>query len=195
MIKKTKLVWALAAALSAAPALAAGQSATIGYAQGKVSGGDTLRGVNAKYNYELNDRWGVIGSLTYMKGSKSGLTDSTSIAPDILANGERSTKFFSLAAGPSYRLHDKVTAYGLLGVARTKADVSADWMNHESGTYVKRGTVSANAKRTGLSYGGGVQINPTQRYLVDLSYENAPGTNGQQNKRVNSFAIGLGCRF
>ena len=40
------------------------QSVSIGYAQGKVADGDTVRGVNVKYNYEFSNQWGVLASTT-----------------------------------------------------------------------------------------------------------------------------------
>ena len=47
------------------------QSVSIGYAQGKVADGDTVRGVNVKYNYEFSNQWGVLASTTYMQGDSS----------------------------------------------------------------------------------------------------------------------------
>lgn len=174
---------------------AAENTVSIGYAQAKISDGDTLRGVNVKYNHEFANKWGIIGSVSYLEGDKNGLRDTTSIAPDILDNGSRKTRYVSLAAGPSYRVHPAVSVYGLLGVAQTKADASADWLNHESGRYVNRGSVSSSHKRTSVSYGAGVQIHPAQNLTVDIAYEGAGSSNGLNNKAANSFHLGIGYRF
>lgn len=193
-MKKVLLLTTLLTALTA-PLAMAEQTVSVGYSHGKVSNGDSLDGVNVKYRNEVNDQWGWIGSVTYMKGDKKGLRDTTTAAPDILANGKRDTKYYSIMAGPTFRVNDVVSVYGLMGLARTKSDVNADWLNHEGGNYVKRGTVSASHKKTALGYGLGAQINPTKNIAIDVAYEGAQSSNALGNKHMNAFSVGVGYRF
>lgn len=174
----------------------ADQTVSVGYAQGKVADGDTLNGANIKYNYEWDNHWGVVGSATYMKGSESNAAESLpSIAPDKWGNAHRDTKYYSIMAGPSYRFNDMVKVYGLTGFTHSKADAHADWMNHESGQYVKRGEVSASTSTSAMGFGLGVQINPVKNVAIDIGYEGTRATNAVEDKNMNAFNIGVGYRF
>ena len=98
------------------------QSVSIGYAQGKVADGDTVRGVNVKYNYEFSNQWGVLASTTYMQGDSSvGANQLPDISPDKWGEASRDTKYFSVMAGPSYRINNNINVYGVVGIARTSA--------------------------------------------------------------------------
>ncbi len=53
------------------------------YSHGKVRDGDTLHSVNVKYNHELNECWGIIGSVNYMQGHESESQSKTSVTVGI----------------------------------------------------------------------------------------------------------------
>lgn len=169
----------------------ADQTISVGYAHGKISGGDKLNGVNVKYQVGLNDKWGIIGSATYMQGEDD---ISYTLERDRF-EGAIDSKYYSLAVGPSYKFHDKVRGYATLGLAYTKAKGHVDWLNYESGTHVKRGSTSGSESRTTVNYGVGVQIYPTEQFVIDVAYEGAQATTGFENKSMNGVHIGVGYRF
>ena len=194
-MKKSSL-FLFVSCLCLTPVAMAEQSVSIGYAQGKVTDGDTVRGVNVKYNYEFSNQWGVLASTTYMQGDSSvGANQLPDISPDKWGEASRDTKYFSVMAGPSYRINNNINVYGVVGIARTSAKGQAQWLNHEGGKYVHRGDFSVKDTSTGLGYGAGVQINPTANIVVDLAYEGARSSNALENKNLNAFNVGLGYRF
>lgn len=171
-------------------------SVSVGYAQGKVSDGDTLKGANIKYRYEWDSPVSVIGSMTYMSGDKN-IRETKVIAPDIIS-GKRKTDYFSISAGPAYRFNDKVSVYGTVGWAQTK--VKGDnmkWLNHMGGgVYEDMGSIGGAKKtRNTASYGVGVQINPVKNLVIDVAYEGAGSSNGFNNKSMNAFSLGVGYKF
>ena len=178
-------------------AIYADASVSVAYAQGKVSGGDTLRGVNLKYQSHVTSGWGYVGSATYMSGKTSGLnyTHFPGFYPDIFGNVKRKSSYYSIMAGPSYRFSEHVSIYGLLGWVRTRVKGHGDWLNHEGDHYTKRGERDKSRSRNSIGYGVGVLIAPTMNMVFDVSYEGAGSTNLTNNKHMSAFSIGLGYRF
>lgn len=78
--------------------------------------------------------------------------------------------------GPSYRVNEFVSLYGLAGTAHGKIKAS--------GTDFKESA-------TGFAYGAGVQIAPAANWTVDIGYEGS----GIKEAKLNGFNIGLGYRF
>lgn len=186
-----KSLFAAAFALAVSQAALADQTFSVGYAHGKISGGDKLNGVNVKYQAGLNDKLGIIGSATYMQGD-----DNLNYMIDRdRFEGKTDSKYTSLSAGPSYLFHDKIRGYATVGLAYTKVKGNVDWLNYESGTYVKRGSGSSSESRTAVSYGVGAQFYPVSQLVIDLAYEGAQSTNGMDNKSMNGVHLGVGYRF
>lgn len=200
-MNKSLLTSLILSSLIAAPAFAEQQTFTLGYAQGKISSGDKLKGINFKYNYMFDDQFGLIASLSYLKGDKSGMSDHSIWEPDLLAHGKRDTKYISLLAGPSYKVNDMFNLYALAGWSRTKTDLKATWMNYEgpdaSGnpTYSNEGQVKGHTTKNAFAYGLGVQITPAPNWAVDVSYEGSKSSNGFKDKNLNIFNIGVGYSF
>ena len=111
------------------------------------------RGVNFKYRNEFTQKWGVIGSVTTTK-SKFGLTlNDTPFA-------DAKLQYFSVAAGPTWRINDYASVYGLVGYAHGKAKMYINSIDYQY------------SDSTGAFLGGlGAQFNVTPNIVVDASWE------------------------
>lgn len=180
MKKLTLAALALAGFTAASVASAAGENTlSVGYAQSqaKYDGeklNDEPRGINVKYRYELDNNWGVIGSLTYT-GRETVWT----------APGERlklDLDYYSLMAGPTYRFNEYVSAYALVGVAYGNAKAE-----YQSSSIYARD----EEDKTGVAGGVGLQFNITPNFAVDASYEYTK----LSEFKVHTWALGFGYRF
>lgn len=186
-MKKISLAVLVAASLASGAALADNQTVSLGYAQSKVENFKNIRGVNAQYRYEWDSPLSVIGSFTYMSGDDDQryYVDSDSVKNHI------DVKYYSLMAGPAYRINEYVSLYALGGVAHTKADGDTTWVNAGDG-YTQKDSISE--KSTSFAYGAGVQFNPTAELAINVGYE---GTNAdlQGDHSINGWNVGVGYRF
>lgn len=158
---------------------------SIGYSHGKISGADSIDGVNLKYNHELNQQpWGVMTSLTYMSGKQDG---------DISSGAHRYSNdvdfdYYSAGVGPSYRVNPNVNVYGLVGVSKSDAKGTQRRTDNNATYYV-------NDKSTAFMYGAGVQYNPAPNWSVDLGYEGTRVSDGYDKRSMNALNLGVGYRF
>jgi len=155
---------------------------SLGYAQSKVPDFKSIRGVNAQYRYEWDSPVSVMGSLTYMTGD-----DSYSLRENFSGyDGKVAMKYYSMLAGPAYRVNDYVSLYVLAGIAHMKV---ADKV-----TYLTQYSESDKENRTSAAYGAGVIFNPMKNLSVNIGYE---GTyiNDNGTISINGFNIGAGYRF
>lgn len=192
MMNKTLLLSCILLALgTGARAYASTQTLSLGYAQSKIQNFKDIRGVNFKYRYEWDSPLSVIGSLTYMSGS--GDYTPTVASMDIF-DGHAKVKYYSLAAGPAWRINQYISAYGLLGVNYNKVDYREGWYNYE-GRYVYMGETSLSENKTALMYGAGLQINPVENLAVDIGYEGSRLDVAGKDMSINGFTLNVGYRF
>lgn len=187
MKSKITLMAVLCAGLLAGnTALANNHTVSIGYAQSKVEDFKNLRGVNVQYRYEWDSPLSVIGSFSYLKGDES-FSEREDFYGDISGyDGKTNVKYYSLMAGPAYRLNDYVSLYALIGAAHTKVD--------ENVTYLDGWSEKYSENKTSLSWGAGIVVNPVSNLSVSVGYE---GTRVKYSEDVaiNGFNIGIGYRF
>ncbi|OTA21163.1 attachment invasion locus protein [Xenorhabdus beddingii] len=156
---------------------------SLGYAQSKASSDNGLKiehnnmeldtkqyGLNLKYRYEFNEKMGIISSLTYTQ-----YTHEYNYFGSISKFRWQNT---SLMAGPSYRFNDYISAYGLIGGTRSEVSFSGD-------------EYKENKKETSLSYGAGLQFNPTPSWAVDASYSYTRF----KDVKLGTWVLGVGYRF
>lgn len=167
------------------------QTITLGYAHSKVQDLKNINGVNVKYRYEWNSPFSIMGSFTYMGGK----SDYSYLATKDIIDNKVDLKYYSLSAGPAYRINSYVSVYGLVGVNYNKADYSTRWLNYESGSYRDMGTTDGSISKTSFMYGAGMQINPIENVAVDIGYEGSSLNDGEKNHAINGFNIGVGYRF
>lgn len=176
------------------PQIAAADNHTVslGYAHSKVEDARSIDGINLQYRYEWNSPLSILASFSYLKGDNSDAYhdawgDSYKYNVDM--------KYYSLLAGPAYRINDYLSFYGLLGVAHAKAEGSYKWRN-SVGADGQDGhlNINASSNATSFAYAAGVVINPVDYLSVNIGYE---GTRVDLDKErfVNGFNVGIGYRF
>lgn len=85
-----------------------------------------------------------------------------------LSKYDSKLNYYSLLAGPVFRINDFVSVYGQVGVAYIKAHGS------ESYTYLNLSDKdSFSLNKTGFAYGAGVQFNPVENVALTVGYEGA----------------------
>lgn len=168
-------------------ALADQQTVSIGYAQSKVEDFKNLRGVNLQYRYEWDSPVSIIGSFSYLKGDQD-FSERYTYGRNVYGyNGQAKVKYYSLMAGPAYRINDVVSLYGLVGVAHTKVDENVHYLGAYSESY--------GETNTSFAYGAGVVINPTETLAINAGYEGTRVKYNEMNYAINGFNIGIGYRF
>ncbi|UIL51045.1 MULTISPECIES: Ail/Lom family outer membrane beta-barrel protein [Pantoea] len=167
-------------------ALADNHTVSVGYAQSKVDDFKNIRGVNVQYRYEWDSPLSVIGSFSYMKGDDT-YSERNDYFNEIGGyDSKTELKYYSLMAGPAYRINDYVSLYGLIGLAHTKVEDKTTYLTQYSEEY--------NESKTSFAYGAGVVVNPISALSISVGYE---GTRVKYNDDVaiNGFNIAVGYRF
>ena len=174
--------------------LASDQTVSLGYAHSHISMGTdmegikNLNGVNVKYRYDWGSPLSVISSFTYLNSNTKKSFDMGDIV-----NINMDVKYFSLSAGPAYRLNSWLSVYGLLGINYNKSHATSTW---ESITGSNRSTdQNIQSTKTFLMYGAGVQINPIDNIAIDIGYEASSVNVSDKKFTTNGFNIGVGYRF
>ncbi|MGA9618598.1 MAG: Ail/Lom family outer membrane beta-barrel protein [Serratia proteamaculans] len=188
-MKKTMLTLLVAGCMAAsAGAMAAQQTVTLGYAQSHIQHeGPTLRGVNAQYRYEFNDAWGVMGSFTWMSGDE---TTVYHYSDGYKGNDDIDAKYYSLLAGPTYRINNWVSLYGNIGFA--VVDMDEDY-KESNGVNSYRLSYSENS--TAFAWGVGVIVNPMDNLSVSVGYEGTTAEVAGDHYGINGFNLGVGYSF
>ncbi|WP_340621634.1 Ail/Lom family outer membrane beta-barrel protein [Xenorhabdus siamensis] len=208
-----------------------------GYARGKITKPAdkiNLNGFNIHYRYEWDSPVSIIGQFTYMQG-RGGRSfrfnnypsgDTTVIAPTYFeARNSYKAKYFSLMAGPAYRINDYLSIYGLLGISHVTYHISAPfgvsdninnidpttgqvatwrglgWNSYNENIDNKHNT-KFSLRTNNIAYGAGIEINPVKNITLYLAYE---GTLSKftdtvpygegTNNYINGFNVGIGYRF
>ncbi|EAT4157118.1 outer membrane beta-barrel protein [Salmonella enterica] len=164
-------------------------TASIGYAFSHIKDYGNLNGVNFSYRYEFSPEWGVLGSFTWATASKSEHSGSVD---EGLYKYDSKLNYYSILAGPVYRINDFVSLYGQIGLGYIKAKGS------ESDTfrdYYDKDTFSLS--KTGIAYGAGIQFNPVQNVALTVGYEGATfnSVDDSRNVNPNGFNVSVGYSF
>ena len=162
---------------------------SVGYAQSKVEDFKRIGGLNLQYRYESVLPVSLIAAFSWQEGSDNIGNGSGSF--DVInKRSEIDIKYYSLLAGPAYRINSLISLYAVGGFARTKATGNTQrQMNNNS---IKRRALYG--RETSFAYGAGIIINPRDYLTVNTGYE---GTriNMADDHRINGFNIGVGYRF
>lgn len=157
------------------------QTVSLGYAHIKPQQLKALNGATLGYRYEFDDSWGALGNFTFAKGDRKESAE--------YAKGD--FKYYSLMAGPTYRINEYISLYGQLGLAHFKAKFSAnyDWGYSEH----------SSESKTAVGWGAGMIVNPLENVAVTLGYEgsrfNFSKYGSDSKMTTNGFNVGLGYRF
>lgn len=172
------------------------QAVTVGYAQSNMQHVGPLRGANATYRYEWESPVSIITSLTYLHDKESHSDGYANKHESLENTNSRKVDYWSLAAGPAYRINDVVSVYSLVGANYTKLDddASSVYKNHCRCT-ITRTKDNNDDHDVSLMYGAGVQVNVSRSVVINAGYE---GTNSKLDGRhyaINGFNVGMGYRF
>lgn len=153
------------------------------------------KGLNVKYRHEFDDRWGVIGSLTWARSASSAYIKLSDPVSDNFANTSASVKghYFSVMAGPSYRVNDHISTYAMAGsaFARVKQNVSGAYNLSDYGLGSGSALYSQSKSKRSFAYSAGIQLNPVKNIAIDLAYEGS----GSGDWKTNGFIAGVGYKF
>ena len=165
--------------LAAQDAMAESQTVSIGWAHSNVEDASDMNGINLQYRYEFNPSWGLMGSFTWMQEDES--VRGSFFKSDVKA------KYYSLMAGPTYRINDWISLYGALGFANTDVKEHIRYDGGYSGEH------SENA--TSLAWGAGVMFNPVENLSLNVGYEGTDANYWGKDHAINGFNVGVGYRF
>ena len=167
-------------------AIADDSTVSLGYAQTALKGYKNLKGLNAQYRYENQSPWGAVVSSTYTSGK---LKDNQSKDKGYLGANSK-INYFSVLAGPSYRVNDYVSFYALAGLSRVKAPslLKNQILDDNQGN-------SDKSKKTNFAYGAGVSINPVENIAINIGYEGSSSKFDNKRTNFNGFNIGVGYKF
>ncbi|WP_407905296.1 Ail/Lom family outer membrane beta-barrel protein [Escherichia coli] len=185
-MKKLSIISAIVLAVASGSVLADNHSFSVGYAQSNVQSFRDIRGVNLQYRYEWDSPVSIMGSFSWMKGDGDQQYHDSG---DSVKN-KVDAKYYSLLAGPAFRINDYVSLYAVGGVAHVKANGETLWTNSDG--YFERDTISK--KSTSFAYGAGIMVNPVDNMSVNVGYEGTSAELGD-NYSINGFNIGVGYRF
>lgn len=186
-MNKISLAILLATAVASGSTFANEQTLSIGYAHADVQNFKSMSGVNLQYRYELNSPLSIVGSFTYMQADGS---NQYYVANDFVKN-EVDVKYYSVLAGPAYRINDYISLYALGGISYIKATGETTWVD----AYVDyTGHESLSEKSTSFAYAAGLMINPVENVSMTLGYEGTK-TDLDGNYAINGFIFGIGYRF
>lgn len=187
-MKKLILASALLSLFSVAHnASAANHSLTLGYAQSKLENIENIKGVNVKYRFEFDHPVSVITSFSYMSGDYK---DSFSYGWGHHTETVE-MKSYSLSVGPAYRFNDYISIYGMVGVGVNKIEDDIRWDNTFGDSHYYNSSETSAAP----AYSVGLQINPTENFVIDAAYEMTKAKFEGESYSVKGFNVGVGYRF
>ncbi|WP_125451890.1 Ail/Lom family outer membrane beta-barrel protein [[Enterobacter] lignolyticus] len=160
-------------------AMAESQTVSIGWAHSSIEDANDLNGVNLQYRYEFNSSWGLMGSFTWMEGDET--------VRGGFYKSDVKEKYYSLMAGPTWRINDWASLYGALGFANTDVKEHIRYDGGYSGEH------SENV--TSLAWGAGVMFNPVENLSLNVGYEGTNADYWGKTHAINGFSVGVGYRF
>ncbi|MCG3743120.1 attachment protein [Vibrio cincinnatiensis] len=145
---------------------------SVGYANSSVeeygySLPDDAKGFNLKYSKTFENNFGLVGSFTYTNLDKTYYDANLELT------------YWSLMAGPSVKLGDRVNLYGLLGFSYGKVDAKNSWLTYSDND-------------NSIAAGVGAQFYITDNFAIDASYEY---TEFSGDVEVGTWSVGAGYRF
>ncbi len=186
-MNKSSLAILLAASLTSSLAFANNHTFSLGFAHSEVTGFDNLNGVNVQYRYEFDTPLSLIGSFSWMKAHAK---QDYLAAYDIVHN-DIDVNYYSLLAGPAYRINRYVSFYAVGGTAWVKATGNTRWVNYGDNKVSHDGI---SEKSASFAWGVGMVMNPVDNISINIGYEGTKASLGSDYS-INGFNVGMGYRF
>lgn len=186
-MNKVSAAFLLAVSLTSSLAMANNHTFSLGFAHSDVKGFDNLNGVNVQYRYEFNSPLSLLTSFSWMKAhaKQDYLATRDVVHDDIDVN------YYSLLAGPAYRINDYVSFYAIGGTAWVKTTGDSRWVKYGSNE-VNHGGISE--KSASFAWGVGMVMNPLDSLSINLGYEGTKASLGR-DYTIKGFNVGMGYRF
>ncbi|PIJ52099.1 PagC [Erwinia sp. OLTSP20] len=165
----------------------ASNTISIGYAQSKVENFKNMPGVNLQYRYEWDSPLSVVASFTTLENNN----DSESQFLGLRTTDNVKAEYYSLLAGPAYRLNDYFSLYALAGMSHTKMSRHYNGYDGQGGSLQFNYSDNSNA----FAYAAGIIINPLDYLSVTLGYEGSQTRVEGDKRAINGVNLGIGYRF
>lgn len=146
------------------------------------------------YRYEFTPEWGVISRLSYI-GANFGMQlrngQQWGVVADELVRGKTQSQQWGVMVGPTYRVNDYASLYGMGGLNIEKITSSLT-VSDNANTLLGLNLQSKHetSHHIHAAYSVGVQFNYSG-YALDISYMGA----GTGHAQVNGYSVGLGYTF
>lgn len=186
-MNKSSLAILLVASLTSSLAFANNHTFSLGFAHSDVKGFDNLNGVNVQYRYEFDSPLSLLGSFSWMKTH----TKQDYLATRDVVHNDIDVNYYSLLAGPAYRINDYVSLYALGGAAWVKATGNTRWVNYGNNEVNHDGI---SEKSASFAWGVGMVMNPLDNLSINLGYEGTKASLGR-DYTIKGFNAGMGYRF
>lgn len=141
------------------------------------------QGMFIRYRYEVDSTFGVLGSASY--ALQDGRATFNSDYGQITSRTE--SNYASAMFGPSFRLTDYLSFYGLAGLAYKS--ITRRYTQQNAGGF---GYNTTSEDKVDFAYSIGAQINVYKQFVADAAYEESTGS-GEWNAK--GFTIGIGYKF
>lgn len=155
---------------------------TLGFADSHIRHFKNLKGVNAKYRYEIPDLpLSAMVSFTAMNTRGSQSFDEGAVVKN------HRVRYYSLMVGPALRVTPWASLYFLGGPGWESSTNKTNYYHSEKGDWSGRYKIS----HARFAWGTGVQLNLIDNLAVDVGYQ----AGRVQKTSSNGFNIGVGYRF
>ena len=170
---------------------------SLGYQRANIKDFGDLYGGNFRFQFESSSPWGVMGSLTAMKHNwDNEYTVCRRIDTKCRDNYrqkhalDKAAEYYSLQAGPTYRISDKLSLFALAGISHSRVD------NHDSKRLQGLSTKTRHQHSSNqYAFSSGLTFNATDNLALTTGYEGSRATFDDKKHVVKSVFIDAGYRF
>ena len=166
-------------------------STSLGYAFSNDADFNKPKGFNLKYGYEWENQLGLITSFTYLHSSE----DSYPTENGVSLKNEKTSTYYSFGAGPTFRISQFISLYGLLGLSYTRNSNKSNTEDAETSDSDESIYYNTN-HATSVMYGTGANINLPDDFLLNIGFERGSYKNeNAASKSSDTFNINIGYKW
>lgn len=156
---------------------------SLGYSESHISHFKAMKGVNAKYRYEIPEL--PLSAMVSFSGMSGRGSQSVGVGGNREVKNHR-VRYYSLMVGPAWRATNWASLYLLAGAGWESSTNKTNYYN-SGGESTGRYKIS-DAR---FAWGAGVQFNLIDALVLDVGYQ----AGHVQRTSSNGFTIGVGYRF
>ncbi|NNS06449.1 Ail/Lom family outer membrane beta-barrel protein [Erwinia sp. JH02] len=156
---------------------------TLGYTESHISHFKAMKGVNAKYRYEIPEL--PLSAMVSFSGM-SGRGSQSVGGSDAREVKHHRVRYYSLMVGPAWRATSWASLYLLGGAGWESSSNQTDYHNPGGDSTGRYKIFDAR-----FAWGAGVQFNLIDNVAVDVGYQ----AGHVQKTSSNGFNVGIGYRF